>query len=305
MPIPNLFGADVAGADLDVGYQNLRAGTSAIERAIAADLERLWQRFEPYADPNFRVAFAREPEARFWEMALGVALLDAGKALRPRRDAPTVGGHPDLCVVDGRRSVWIEAIAPKRGDGTEDRVPELIALNDGGRVTAKPVREMQLRISHALWTKKQKFDRYRASGVIAPNDICLIAIGAAHFALQAGGPGFPLALSSVYPIGDEYLTVNAETLEVVGRGFHRSETIPRKGEAIPRSAFLDPLFAPISGLIWSRMSIGNMSRTQRPLSLIHNRTATCPLPQRWGVWDREFVASENESGLELVDILRT
>lgn len=301
--MPNLFAADIVGPDLDVGYQNLGEGRYPIERDMVADLERLWQRFEPYADANFRAEFAREPEARFWEMALGVALLDAGKALRPRREAPTAGGQPDLCVLDGPRRVWIEAIAPKRGNVPEDCVPELIALNDGGRVTVTPVREMQLRITHALWTKKDKLDRYRTSGIIAANDICLVAIGAVHFALQARGPGYPLALSSVYPIGDEYLTVNAETLAIVGRGFQRSETIARKGGVIPRSAFLDPLFAAISGLIWSRVSIGNMSRTERPLSLIHNHTATCPLPQRWGVWDREFVATENETGIEVVDIL--
>lgn len=49
-----LFG--VEGEDLDLGYRSLRAGASAIEREIV--------------------------EARFWEMLIGCALLDAGKTLR-------------------------------------------------------------------------------------------------------------------------------------------------------------------------------------------------------------------------------
>jgi len=79
---------DVAGNGLDQGYMNLRDGDSAEERHIVATLERMWQRFEPFADLDFRQGFARDPDGRFWEMYLACALLDTDKVLLARADYP-------------------------------------------------------------------------------------------------------------------------------------------------------------------------------------------------------------------------
>jgi hypothetical protein len=118
--------------------------------------------------------------------------------------------------------------------------------------------------------------------------------------------GFPLALSAVFPIGNEFVRVARDTLEIVGRGFDTSYEIHRTGaDNIPRTAFLDPRFSHVSGLIWSRVSIGNMSRSIRPVSFIHNPLCSDNnrLPQRWGIWDREFVATQNSDEWEASDIL--
>jgi len=41
--------------------------------------------------------------------------------LRPSIDS-RAGGQPDLCVIEGRRRIWIEAIAPDEGGSGPDRV---------------------------------------------------------------------------------------------------------------------------------------------------------------------------------------
>lgn len=298
--MPRLF--EFEADDVDAGYRNLQTGKHRTEREIVAALEAMWTRYEPYADCDFVQGFAREPEARFWEMFIGCALLDAGKVLLRSADRPRFGGRPDICVLEEGRRVWIEAIAPTRGEGDYDQIPELIPLNDGGRVRNQPKRQIRLRITSALWSKFKVVKRYLAQGTIAGDDVVIVAIGAARFGLEAAGSGTPLALSSVFPIGNEFVQVRRDTLEVVGQGHEPSFKIERAGGAIPRTAFLDELFAPISALLWSRVSIGNMRRGERPLSLIHNPMARNPLPQRWGTWDREFVAARDDSGWTLSDV---
>ena len=68
---------------------------------------------------------------------------------------------------------------------------------------------------------------------------------------------------------------------------------------------MDARFSQVSGLIWSGVGIGNMSRAMRPLSFIHNPLCIDynRMPQRWGVWDREFVATESGDEWTAVDIL--
>jgi hypothetical protein len=66
---------------------------------------------------------------------------------------------------------------------------------------------------------------------------------------------------------------------------------------------MDTEFSHVSGLIWSRVSIGNMSRKVRPLSFIHNPLCSNEMPQRWGVWDREFVTTRDGDAWTTSDIL--
>ena len=297
----SLFAA--VGDNLDAAYLNLRSGRHPADRQIVEKLESMWARYEPYADPHFVAAFARDPDARFWEMFLGCAILDAGKALLLATERPRRGGRPDLCIVEGDRRLWIEAIAPDRGQPGTDQVPELVTRS---RVTLDelPARQVQLRITSALLTKMKAFQDYLCNGVVSAHDVRMVAVGAARFSIYASGTTFPLALSAVFPIGSEFVTFDRDTLEVISRGFQPSFKIPRsQASYIPRTAFIDPMFSCVSGLIWSRVGMGNMDRTVRPLSFIHNPLAEAPLPQRCGVWDREFVATENADGWTVVNIL--
>ena len=285
---------------LDVGYINLRDGQSKIERQIVETLENMWTQYSDYADPDFRAGFARDPESRFWEMYLGCTLLESGKQLLRTEERQATGGNPDLCVLNNGRRIWIEAIAPGEGDEGGFTLPEGYQRI----LRHAPTREVQLRISSALWTKTKIIRRYRDCGDIAENDVSIVAVGAAKFGINAGGPGIPLPLSTVFPIGPNFVRLDSTTLEVVDEGYQHSFEIPREnGPNIPRTAFLDTQFQHVAGLIWSRASIGNMNRSQRPLTFVHNPVALKPLEVGWGVWDREYVASKRENEYIVDDIL--
>jgi hypothetical protein len=261
----------------------------------------MWLRFEPYADADYRAGFARDSDGRFWEMYLACALLDAGNHLLPRGNFPQGGGSPDICVIDGDRRIWIEAIAPDLGNGP-DQVPALVAVNEGGCAVDQALRQVHLRITSALLTKSRILQGYRDQNVIRDGDLALVAISGSRFALQAAGDDPPHALAAVYPVGNEFIRVNLDNMQVAGQGYHRDEQIQRAGEPIPRTAFLHPYFGHVSGLIWSRAGIGNRDRGQRPLTLIHNHAAVTEMPRDWGVWDREYIADVDRHGLRLTDL---
>ncbi len=299
--VADLF--SVSGPDLDRGYINIQAGAAAVERELQAILREMWAVYEPFADPNFVAEFAREPDARFWEMYLACELLEAGKTLLPTVERSRQGGQPDVCVLDGDRRIWIEAIAPDVGEEGPDQVRGPVPINEGGGLAPAPTRQVQLRTTSALWTKTQKIERYMRDGVIGANEVALVAIGAGRFGLYASEQPLPSVLSSVFPIGPEVVTVDLAREEIVEQSFEPSFRIERAGGSIPRTAFLDERFRAVSGIVWSRASIGNMRRAERPLTLVHNPVAAAAMPEHWGVWDREFVTRADGDRWTATDVL--
>lgn len=295
---------DITGDNLEVGFENLKAAASPIEQQLHELLQQMWIRYEPYADPDFRHGFARDVDARFWEMYLGCTLLDAGHTLLPVSDRRREGGQPDLCVLENERRTWIEAIAPGLGEPGPDRIVPPVPLNEGVELFAIPMREAQLRTSGAFWTKAQKIGSYLKAGVIAPEDRRIIAISGSRFGVYIPDAPLPLIMTTLFPISDPFIVIDRETEEVIEEGFHPAPAIPRAAGDIPRTAFLDARFADISGVIWSQVAIGALSRDARPVTFVHNPLAQAAAPEKWVPWDREFVLTPNGEAWTGRDILK-
>ncbi len=297
----DLFELD--GYNLGLGFKNLKEAKYQAEKELKATLQDMWTVYEPFADPDFRQGFARDIDARFWEMYLGCTLINAGKKLLPACNRRHEGGQPDLCVIEENHRIWIEAIAPDLGDNGPDRIVRPVPINDGGGLVPAPIRQAQLRTSSAFWTKAQKVRSYLERGDIAPQDTRIIAISACRFGAYVTERPLPLIMSTLFPIGDAYITIDRATGDVVEERYHPAPFIQRENGPIPRTAFHDNGFADISGVIWSRIGLGNLSRKIRPVTYVHNPHAQVPLPSNWGVWDREFVATHNDNELSFLDIL--
>jgi hypothetical protein len=293
--MPRLFDNDDPEASR--GFKNLKAAApDSTGGQIRQGLEKLWNRFKSYADKEFVKEFGRHVEERFWEMYVGVRLLEGRKALRKRNRLPKKERDegPDFCIRKGRRKIWIEVIAPGPGDEDNlDKVPDLFA--SGADRDAR--RKIELRIASALKTKTDKFSRYREKGIIGPNDSCVVAIGASQFALEAyavSGGGLPLPVTTVFPFGEEVITIDRETAEFASLSHKYSGEIERakkegkKPEAVARTAFQNEYFSGIDGLIWSRRSSGNFLGNTDDLVYVHNQLANLPLPKRWLNWAEEY-----------------
>jgi len=294
---------DVDGPNLDGAFENLKSAEFPVERQLREMLQEMWSRFEPYADSDFRCGFARDVDGHFWEMYLGCSLLEAGRTLLPAVERQRAGGKPDLCVLEDDRRIWIEAITPHEGAPGPDQIVWPVPINEGGGLVAAPIRQAQLRTSSAFWTKVRKIRRYIEQGVIAPRDPRIIAISASRFGILVAEQPLPLIMTTLFPIGDAYVTMDRETGYIIDEGFRASPLMQRERDPISRAAFLDERFADISGVIWSRIGIGNLSRQIRPMTYVHNPLAQIPLALNWGVWDREFVTTRRGDGWEVDDIL--
>jgi hypothetical protein len=288
-----LFDLDVPGAT--VGWQNVKAAHGQTEAWIKAELEKLWQSYEPFADDAFRSEFASQPEPRFWEMYLTTHLLRLRRRLIQRSEiASCKNGDkgPDIGIRKSNRVIWVEAIAPAVGDDELDKVPQFLPAGTSEKfLHAAPRRQVELRITSALYTKALVFRRYRKEGIIGEKDSRIVAISAGQFSFQAVTGGLPYAVSAVYPFGEQEFTIDRKTAQVVKSEFTLSDTIERKAkpeEPIPRTAFQGEEFKDISGIIWSRSSIGNFSTVQRDLSYIHNQRAARPIPRGWIRWREEY-----------------
>src|SRR5258708_4188513 len=287
---------DVEMTDAALGWKNIKAAGSLTEVSIKAQLERLWTYHGPSADEAFRTEFARQPDPRFWEMYLGTHLVRSRKKLMPRKDiAQCKNGDrgPDIGIRKGKRVIWIEAIAPAKGDEKNpDKVPNLLPEGTSERILhAAPRRQVELRITSALYTKAQVFRRYRQEGIIGDKDSCIVAIAGAQFALQAVTLGLPYVVSAVYPFGDEQFTIDRNTMKVVLREFTFSDSIMRTAkpdDPIGRMAFHSDVYRDISGIIWSRSSIGNFSTNQHDFVYVHNQHADRPIPRGWARWIEEY-----------------
>lgn len=293
---------DVDGDNLDQGFANIKAQRSRSEQEMHDLIERMWEIYEPYADPDFRQGFARDVDGRFWEMYLGCTLLEAGRSLLPTTDRLREGGQPDLCVLEDGRRIWIEAIAPDDGEPGPDQIQRPVPLNEGGGFVPMPVRQAQLRTTSAFWTKSRTIARYLQEGVVGADDVRIIAISASRFGPYVSEDP-PLIMTSLFPINNMCITLDRETGEITEQGFQVAPFIERDGDPIPRTAFLDERFADISGVLWSRIGLGNLSRRVRPLTYVHNPLAQRPLPEQWGIWDREFVTTLDGVNWHAIDIL--
>jgi hypothetical protein len=297
-----LFDIDVP--DAQVGYLNIKAAQFPTEALIKQGLEELWTRYEPYADAHFRTEFAKQPEPRFWEMYLAVQLLNARKKILSRDQLPAAQRDegPDICIPKGKRKIWIEALAPDRGEPSNlDQVPDLFAASAEGQAQDAR-RQVELRITSALLKKRDAFQEYRDKGIVAEEDSCVVAISAAEFALQAVDAGLPHAVTAVYPFGQEHFVLDPNGPRVVSRGHEYSAEIRRLGDnrgPIPRTAFQHEHFAGISGIIWSRRAIGNFLGQPDDFMFIHNDTAEKSIPRGWFRWLQEFFPNDEGTTLTI------
>jgi hypothetical protein len=253
-----------------------------------AFLERLWRRFAPFADKNFRSAIAQSFHSRFWEMYLGHALLISGKQLKPVSDA-----GPDLCVLGLPELLWIEAIAPSAGKGP-DAVPE----EPLGVTYTLPSDEIILRLRSAIEEKFQKYKIYRDGRLLSPSEPFVIAINGRGLPSAWTETDLPRIVKAVFPLGSSYVTIDKNTMEKVDEGYmYRRKIIKLSGNPVSTTVFQDPQYAGISAILYCNHDIFNRPPKESDISLgfsvVHNPLANNPVPHRWLPCGREFWVEED------------
>ncbi len=234
--------------------------------------DRLWERFEPYADANFLIEVKKQFHQRTWEMYLANVFLEH----KFRISSDDRG--PDIKIEFSGKTIWVECVACTKGNGN-DSVPHM----QYGVVQDLPEREMLLRITNSIDEKFKKYRWYLDKKIVGTDDIFIIALNRAD--LEHFDPGIPLALKALLGVG--YLTFTIRPLsDKDNTRFRRPfwserEYIEKKqGKGISVNFFKDQDHSGISAVIYSKNSILNHpEKIGDDCLLVHNPIATNPLDE--------------------------
>jgi len=257
----------------DAGY--LCQATYSLRKKTKVWMERLWNQYHTHADSHFLEEFKRQFTQRAWELYLGVTLLNNGFKLGKQKD-----DGPDFEILnqEGKPSVWIEAIAVKKGTGN-DRVPDL----SYGTVSSIPTDEMVLRIAAGLDTKYKKYCSDLKNGFIKQNEPYIIALDRSE--LEHVDALLPNILKALFGIGTLALRVRVEGKRVKrpkSSWTSQFEIIKHSGSSVPMLFFENPEHAGISAVIYTRDHVINSPRGPKQMgqnfTIVHNPYAKNPLP---------------------------
>ncbi|WP_374275943.1 hypothetical protein [Brevundimonas sp.] len=274
------------------GYRRL------LDKGREDDRERLdgmYARAAAFLDANFKDQFARATNDRFFELRLANALLDHDFVLEAAAE-----NRPDFAtrLPDGRR-LWVEAVSLSWGQpGNPDRAPE---LKEG--LQPAPIREVLLRKTSALKEKRDRFRHYGETGVVAPEDVCVVAMSSGGLHPHVEGVGLPRIVSAVLPFGDEQITIDRATGHVVAMTHERrAELTKTNGAVVPTTAFETPEeYGQISAVLHDATYLGTWRGDLQPARwvTVDNPTALVPPPEQLFTWGTRYRAISVDGAVQL------
>jgi len=216
--------------------------------------QEMWKIFLAWADPNFPQQFACTVHPRFWEMYLGIRLLERRFQLVPKQSSC----GPDFHILLNGKHIWIEATAPEDGIGN-DAVAPIFELDGFIQV---PEDKIILRFTNAIFEKIKKREEYIKKGVIDPSDAFVIAINGGGIKMNLFENKLPAIVKSVYPVGNFAVTIDKKTRKIVKESYQTRFQISKiSGANVATNAFLDPNYFSVSGILYSNAALWDMPGT--------------------------------------------
>ncbi len=234
----------------DPAYRNVRDNPDRPE--VRAFVDSLWVRYRDLADPTCRTHARDDFLARFWEMYLAVTLRERGFQLSR---FGTQG--PEFYFMQSNRKVWVEAVAPRAGDG-EDQVPVPDYCYGMVTVTEVPTEKIPLRFTNALAKKRIKYSEALRKKIIEPDDLYLLAINSQGIPHALCSNTIPYFVQAFLPFGNLGCWMDSKTGDIVETFYQRRENVKKaSGEPIPTNAGLDPAFSFVSAVLHSAVDCVN------------------------------------------------
>lgn len=261
-----------------------------------AFVEGLWKRYEPYADSKFPQKAQDAFHQRFWEMYLGVSLLEKGLNLTKHSDK-----GPEFYVQLNDKKVWFEAIAPGPGDKSKrDTVPK----PEFGKGRDVPIEQKLLRFTNALATKSQCYVNALSEGIIAPDDGYVLAINS--YTVSPGATiGYPLPyiVQALFGIGTPGYAIDPVSHDIVDSYCpHLPYVAKSNAEKIPMGHFRDGGAAFCSAVIHSSVDCANYpAELGQDFLVVLNPTATHQIPIDTFPWWTRYTFNIERNELKRLD----
>jgi hypothetical protein len=269
----------------DPAYLNTRDHPRGVESRCF--VEELWQRFHHLADPHFREDARNHFLQRFWEMYLGVTLLERHFDLRCHDNE----GPEFYAFVEGKR-VWFEAVAPGPGGG-RDQVPP---LKYDGEFHEFPTESVLLRFTNALDVKRRCYYDALRKGIISEDDQYVLAINSRGIRTDVPHEkNMPLFVQAFSPIGHLVVPFNVTTKEWEEAFYqHRPEIAKLSGSPVSTRTFLDQEAQFCSLVLHSGVDCANYpTKLGDDFAVLHNPKAQCPVAVSKFGWCEQFIV-END-----------
>lgn len=262
-----------------------------------AFVDSLWSLYYDLADRTCRTNARNDFLARFWEMYLAVTLRERGFELTKVGDE-----GPEFYFLCKGRKVWVEAVVPGPGDKEEDRVPDYFSrevTKIGGEkieiMVETPVEKIILRFTNALDNKRIMYKKARDKGIIAPDDLYILAINSRGipYASHWHTMDIPYFIQAIIPFGNQVLLWDTKTGEIDKTFYQKRENVIKAtGEpvSVSTTAFLSPEFSFVSAVLHSGVYCFNHSATMGDeFNIFHNPSAAHPLDPSAFLWcDQRF-----------------
>lgn len=207
-----------------------------------AFIEEMWSEYKQYADRHFLLESRKNFKQRIWEMYLTCSLI--AKVFSITSDDK----GPDIRISKEGLAIWIEAVAPKAGEGN-DAVTELQAQT----IRRVPDDQIKLRYRSAIEEKyNKKYKKYLLDRIVQPNDCYIIAINGSAIPSARREMEIPRIIRSVLPFGNETLIINVEEHEVLDRFYlHQDKVSKVSGSLVSTDIFLNNQYDGISAVLYS------------------------------------------------------
>lgn len=202
-------------------------------------------------------------------MYLAVAFLDRGLKI-----SPGSGTGPEFYFLSGQTKVWVEAVAPGPGTGS-DRVPE----TELGVAYEVPTAKILLRFANALAKKRARYRSAIAAATISAPDGYMLAINSRRIPHAPYGNTLPYFVQALLPFGDLTLTLDRASHKIEDVFYAPRETVAKENQAtVTMRPFLDPEFAFVSAVLHSAVDCVNRPpELGGDFAVLHNPSATHPI----------------------------
>lgn len=239
-------------------------------------IEKLWSRYEKFADKDFAQKVATRFNDHFWEMYLACTLQDTGKELLPKAQRK----GPDIEITSADFSkIWVEAVTASAGYG-EDKVP--LSEHDSEMFFLVPEERIVLRCANAIDSKFKKYIQYRNDSTIGESEPYVIAVNGNKVPYVTDDE-IPYVVQALLPFGLPTVQINRDVPEESTHGYEYRPQIKKvKGCDVPTNIFLRKEYEGISGVIFSSVGIRDFqSKLGSDFIFLHNPLALNKLPDGW------------------------
>ena len=272
-------------------YDHVWRGVDDRCRSVRQQCEDLWKDYRELADEHFLFEFPQHFHERWFEMYLTVSLIRAGISVECKKPGPK---GPDVLVMIDNRRVWIEAVCAGRGQLEKpDSVPEI----EPGVVRNVPIRQYVLRLCSSLGEKAGRFQEYIDDGIVAPDDLAVIAINVGGIPFL-GADMDECIKRSVYGIGDMIVSLDKVTGRRVGISRENKLSVFKSsGALVEVQSFTDRSMAHISAVLGSSENAFNLCEERgQGFILYPNLTSFSQWPHGLVALGREWIFKETDDG---------